>query len=54
VSRSARDVRIFVDGHAYAVTAPRWSQSVPLVKGTHRVYAEVEGKRSEVVTYEVQ
>jgi len=47
-------VRIFVDDHAYAVTAPRWSQSVPLVKGTHRVYAEAEGKQSEVVTYEVQ
>lgn len=54
VPRSARNVRIYVDDRAYSVSAPRWSQAIVLVKGTHRAYAEVEGKRSEVVTYEVE
>jgi len=54
VPRSARDVRFFVDGRVYSVTAPRWSHSVPLVKGRHEVYAQVDGERSEVVVYEVE
>ncbi len=53
VPRLARDVRIFVDGKGTAVTAPRWSHSVPLVKGRHEAYVLVDGKKSEVVTYEV-
>jgi len=53
VPRLARDVRIFVDGKGTAVTAPRWSHSVPLLKGRHEVYVLVDGKKSDVVTYEV-
>jgi penicillin-binding protein 1C len=54
VPRSSRDVRIFVDGRVYSVSAPEWSYSMPLVKGKHEVFAQVDGERSETVTYEVQ
>lgn len=54
VPRDARDVRIFVDGRGYSVGAPRWSHAAPLVRGKHEVYAFVDGRRSEAVTYEVE
>ena len=54
VPRSAQDVRIFVDGRAYSVMAPRWSHPVVLVKGRHEVFAQVDGQRSDTVAYEVE
>ncbi len=54
VPREARDVRIFVDNRGFTVSAPRWSHAEPLVKGKHEVYVLVDGRKSEVVTYEVQ
>lgn len=54
VPRSARNVRVFVDGRPHSVTAPRWSQSVPLVRGRHEVVADADGQRSDVVMYEVE
>ncbi|MBK9259634.1 MAG: penicillin-binding protein 1C [Polyangiaceae bacterium] len=54
VPRSAHSVRIFIDGRPHSVTAPRWSHSVPLVRGRHEVYVEADGQRSDVVVYEVE
>lgn len=53
VPREARDVRIFIDGRAHVVKAPRWSHSESLVKGRHEVFAEADGQKSDVVHYEV-
>ncbi len=54
VPRSARNVRVVVDGRGFSVSAPRWEHSVLLVRGKHEVYAEADGRRSDVVIFDVQ